>query len=215
MQELAILTIEGGEHDVSARDPPPRYHPETRISIVKQAHLSFSNDKRRKRMLWLVGPAGARRTAVMQTLAEDSANAVLGTSLFFTVNERDDASKVVITLAYQIALNLQSYRQHIYEQIVADPKLPQKSMRTQFTTPFVEPFTKKNYTKIRIPNLILIDGLDECDGHHEQCSILDLNLQFFREVSISSGVSGTPSYQIPFPAQYHRHLYQYKRYSRY
>lgn len=125
MQDLAILTIEGGEYDVSARDPPTQCHPGTSLSIVKQAHLFFSDDKRRKRMLWLVGPTGVGKTAMMQTRAEDSANAVLGTSLFFTVKERDDASKVVITLTYQIAVNLQSYRQHIYEQIVAYPKLPQ------------------------------------------------------------------------------------------
>lgn len=146
-------------------------------------------------MLWLVGPAGVGKTAIMQTLAENPSSAALGASLFFSVNERDDASKVFITLAYQIAVDLLSYRQYVHEQIETDPKLPQKSMRVQFTKLFVDPFAKKQLYQNSKPLLILIDGLDECDGHHKQCEILDLVSNFsmkYPSVPLLWVVAGRP-----------------------
>ncbi|KAF9440387.1 hypothetical protein P691DRAFT_620084, partial [Macrolepiota fuliginosa MF-IS2] len=70
MKELEEYTIRGTEFDSSERDPPPRCHPGTRLKIVKQIQEFFDDYRNGKRLLWIVGPAGVGKSAIMQTLAE-------------------------------------------------------------------------------------------------------------------------------------------------
>ncbi|KAF9441206.1 hypothetical protein P691DRAFT_813428 [Macrolepiota fuliginosa MF-IS2] len=58
---LGKRVMPGAEFDSSERDPPPRCHPGTRISI---------NPNRSKNLLWLHGLAGVGKSAIIQSLAE-------------------------------------------------------------------------------------------------------------------------------------------------
>ncbi|KAF9439586.1 hypothetical protein P691DRAFT_650413, partial [Macrolepiota fuliginosa MF-IS2] len=87
MEKLEKHTIRGAEFDSSERDPSPRCHPGTRLRIVERAQEVFANYRNAERLLWIVGPAGVGKSAIMQTLAENastlSSNTILGASLFF------------------------------------------------------------------------------------------------------------------------------------
>ncbi|KAF9450188.1 hypothetical protein P691DRAFT_498084 [Macrolepiota fuliginosa MF-IS2] len=180
---FAELTIPGASFDSSARSPPPRCHPGTRLAILQRA-LAFSADRQRnKKMLWIVGPAGVGKSAIMQTLAENVSkftadSVVLGASLFLSVNGRNDGSKALATLAYQIAVRNLWYRQFIQDEVMNDPMLLEKSLPTQFSKFLVEPFLRHAADNDRVRFLILIDGLDECNGSDTQCEILGL-IAFF------------------------------------
>lgn len=178
MQELMKHTILGAAFDSSARDPPPRCHPRTRLEIVQRVQNFIVDRTKNKRMLWLVGPAGAGKSAIMQTLAESTSKAttdiVLGASLFFSINERDDGRKTFTTIAYQIAVRNISYRQFVQNEVSNDPSLLQKSIAAQFDKFIVEPFVQRPIGTGRQQFLIIIDGLDECNGNRIQCEILAL-----------------------------------------
>ncbi|KAF9448732.1 hypothetical protein P691DRAFT_775172 [Macrolepiota fuliginosa MF-IS2] len=175
-------TIPGAEFDSSERDPPPKCHPGTRLSIVDRTQNFFRKHKDEKRLLWLVGPAGVGKSAIMQTLAENASaptsNVLLGASLFFSINGRDRTSKAILTLAYQIAVAYPPYCKFIRTEILKEPTLPTKSMSAQFNRLFTEPFANRRIYKESKPLLILIDGIDECSGEDKQCEMVSLISHF-------------------------------------
>jgi len=104
MEKFAEHTIRGSGLDSFDRDPPPRCHPGTRQEIINQMELWINGSRRRKKMSCLVGPAGVGKSAIMQSVAErsQSPSTVLAALFFSAPNKRNDPSKVVTTLAYQI-----------------------------------------------------------------------------------------------------------------
>ncbi|KAJ3572157.1 hypothetical protein NP233_g3282 [Leucocoprinus birnbaumii] len=175
MKEFSMQTIQGAELDSSARDPPPRCHPATRLGTIERVRSRLRNPM--KRVQWLAGPAGVGKSAVMQTVAEleQEENSALITALFFSApNGRNDPTKVITTLAYQIALQHEEYRNYLREKIKADPKLWHKSVDVHFVEFIVEPLAKCQACQDSKPIIMFIDGLDECRGKREQLRLLNL-----------------------------------------
>ncbi|XP_006463170.1 hypothetical protein AGABI2DRAFT_179614 [Agaricus bisporus var. bisporus H97] len=77
MEKLLEKTIPGAGFDPFARDPPPRCLPGTRLAILERClhFIRTCNGKRKTR--WVVGAAG--------------------------VGKRDDGTKAVVTISYQLA----------------------------------------------------------------------------------------------------------------
>lgn len=70
MKLLSEKIIPGTAHDSSARDPPARCHPGTRIKILGRITSWSYDEKRRKALLWLNDPAGVGKSAIIQFFAE-------------------------------------------------------------------------------------------------------------------------------------------------
>ncbi|KAF5359719.1 hypothetical protein D9756_003064 [Leucocoprinus leucothites] len=174
MEKFSGYTIRGAELDSSARDPPPRCHPGTRVKIVDHLRSRFRSPT--KRVQWLVGPAGVGKSAIMQTVAElERETSYLLAALFFSApNGRNDPTKVIFTLAYQISRQNEGYRNHIRSKVKADPHLWERSIEAQFTEFIIEPFATKGINQGTEQILIFIDGLDECKGQREQLLFLSL-----------------------------------------
>ncbi|KAF5349945.1 hypothetical protein D9756_009266 [Leucocoprinus leucothites] len=172
MENFASHAISAAAFDSSERDPPPRCHPGTRLETIERARGFFEASGRHRRLLWIVGPAGVGKSAIMQSTAETSPN--LAASFFFSADAYDDPSKVVVTLAYQIAVKHHSYQNHLRQKLSNDPTLFKKAMPTQFAAFFVEPFANSIVLAAPQQLLILIDGLDECSGIDSQRKLLEL-----------------------------------------
>ena len=124
-------------------------------------------------VLWLHGPAGAGKSAIAQTVAETWAGRnQLAASFFFarTVVHRNDVKYLFPTIAVQIALSSPENRQRLHEIMNNDPYIAE---RDRGSVDLVASFFQHSSEVDRCsPSLILIDGLDECQGHDDQCSIL-------------------------------------------
>lgn len=182
IRKLTQRVLVGAEFDSNARDPPPRCHEGTRESLIAKIQNWLGDLRKAKKLLWLNGPAGVGKSAIMQTLAEAEARlGRLGASLFFSrTDKRHDPAKVLPTLAFQLALTNPSYRAYIVEQLTLNPLLLDKSIREQFHKLIVEPFALR---KPRVPDdirCILLDGLDECQGEDAQCNLIQLISDFIR-----------------------------------
>ncbi|KAJ6465430.1 hypothetical protein C8R45DRAFT_495844 [Mycena sanguinolenta] len=72
-------------HDSAESYPQPRCHPETRTEMLEDLrYWALNTDTRQHNILWLYGPAGAGKSAIMQNLACRLQNAeCLGGSFFF------------------------------------------------------------------------------------------------------------------------------------
>ncbi|KAF9445072.1 hypothetical protein P691DRAFT_806207 [Macrolepiota fuliginosa MF-IS2] len=167
--------IVGAEFDSS--DHRPSCHPKTRLDITHSIQSWMHNPARKYKILWLHGPAGVGKSAILQTIAETASRAttsILGATLFFSrPNSRDDPKCVFITIAYRLAVRYPVYRQYIVGLLTLDPQLVKKSPAEQYESFIVQPFgVKKLLAEHHDTVLILLDGLDECDGEEAQCEII-------------------------------------------
>jgi hypothetical protein len=179
MKELLDNTIPGAAFDSSARDPPPRCHPGTRLAILERCIDFIVNCVGVKKMRWVVGAAGVGKSAIMQSVAESALCLVIcRASIFFFVNGRNDGTKAVVTLAYQLAAKCEPYQQFIEREITRDPSLLQSSISVQFDKFIVEPFIHHPLLNSAGRVLIIIDGLDECDQPRTQRELLRLISDF-------------------------------------
>ncbi|KAF9441859.1 hypothetical protein P691DRAFT_650370, partial [Macrolepiota fuliginosa MF-IS2] len=173
--------IVGAEFDLS--DHRPSCHPETRVNISGSIRAWMHNLVRKYKILWLNGPAGVGKSAILQTITKteaDSPTSILGATLFFSrPNDRDDPQRVFTTIAYQLAVIYPSYRQYIVRLLTLNPVIVKKSIQEQFKAFIVQPFAiKELLAGSHDTILIVLDGLDECEGDHAQREIILLIAKF-------------------------------------
>ncbi|KAF5348139.1 hypothetical protein D9756_010785 [Leucocoprinus leucothites] len=171
-------SLRGAEFDSSERDPPPRCHPGTRLDISGEIQSWIDDLARTVSILWLDGPAGVGKSAIIQTISErdsESPNSILAATLFFAKARRDDPQRVFVTIAYQLAQKYPSYRAHVVNMLTRDPRIVHKSMREQFKHFILQPIIAKVLFKGHHETiLIALDGLDECKGERAQQEIVSL-----------------------------------------
>ncbi|KAF7761250.1 hypothetical protein Agabi119p4_10659 [Agaricus bisporus var. burnettii] len=183
MSLLSQYIIRGAAHDSSARDPPPRCHPETRVKLIARITAWFEGQASLELLLWITGPAGVGKSAVVQTFAEYLVKShLLGASVFLSrPNKRDNPHGVFITIAYQLATQIEAYRNYIVERLRLDPELPSRGIHAQFMAFLTEPFVNKKVGAGDKRWGILLDGLDELRGTDAQCEIIRLISAFVHE----------------------------------
>ncbi|KXN83307.1 Vegetative incompatibility protein HET-E-1 [Leucoagaricus sp. SymC.cos] len=179
MKDLAGQSIPGVEHDSSERDPPPQCHPGTRLDICGQAQSWFNNPDRNEKILWIHGPAGIGKSAIMQTLAQEehkSSPSILGATIFFSkLRQRNNAKQLFNTIAYQLATRYERYQQYVADILTNNPKIVEKSMKEQFNWFIVRPFAQQNVLRgYRETVLVILDGLDEVEGIEAQGQLVSL-----------------------------------------
>ncbi|KAF7328420.1 NACHT domain-containing protein [Mycena venus] len=169
-------------HNSAESFPQPKCHPETREAMlddlftwgVTPDDCRSSVDQRfdpQKHILWLHGPAGAGKSAIMRSLCNRLEVAGrLGGSFFFKRGDsrRGTAKSLFATLAYQLALCIPHLRGPIGESTEKDPSVVGRSPAVQLRQLIVEPCRTLSWA---VPTLI-IDGLDECQDACVQAEIV-------------------------------------------
>ncbi|KAF7372844.1 NACHT domain-containing protein [Mycena sanguinolenta] len=159
-------------YDSAESLPQPKCHPETRTKMLEDLREWALESHPETTILWLFGPAGAGKSAIMQTLAGQPQDAGrLGGSFFFKRGHatRGNAKTLFATIAYQLALGVPWLQTSISETVEDDPSVVARSIATQIRKLISEPCRPHHF---RDSVAILIDGLDECEGHDVQEEIL-------------------------------------------
>ncbi|KAF9442197.1 hypothetical protein P691DRAFT_503847 [Macrolepiota fuliginosa MF-IS2] len=172
LKDMLPHAIPGAEFNSAARDPPPKCHPDTRTRI--RANIQNRIDSA-TRLIWIHGPAGVGKSAIMQTIAETVSTSA---TLFFSRCSdppRNDSKKVFTTLAYRVAADNADYREYIEQRMYQDPTFLAISLAEQFSRLFVAPFIDNLVEPGPQRWVVLLDGLDECrNDNNDQCRIVDL-----------------------------------------
>ncbi|KAJ7827653.1 hypothetical protein B0H14DRAFT_1228225 [Mycena olivaceomarginata] len=162
-------------YDSADSFPQPKCHPETRTKLLDDLYRWATQNYPAQPLCWLHGPAGAGKSAVMQTLCEKlrSANRLGGTFFFKRGHAtRGNSRALFVTLAYQLALSNNRELNPLISQIVEyDPSIVGRSIDAQLRQLIVEPC--KSLEDSATP-ILLVDGLDECDTHNAQVEVLRL-----------------------------------------
>ena len=92
--------------------------------------------------LWLYGPAGAGKSAIVQTIAKLLEEAgLLAAAFFFSRNAAgcNDKTPLVATLIYQLLISIPEIYVHVLEALEQDPTLFSCSIDAQIQALIVKP----------------------------------------------------------------------------
>ncbi|KAJ7681863.1 hypothetical protein DFH06DRAFT_283251 [Mycena polygramma] len=152
--------------------PQPQCHPETRTDMLDDLYNWAIQEEAARPIRWLHGPAGAGKSAIMQTLCQRlHSTGNLGGAFFFKREHptRGNARVLFATLAYQLALNVGQLKPLISQSVESDPSIVARQMRVQLGKLIVEPSQALRDSTTLI---FLVDGLDECDTLDAQAEVL-------------------------------------------
>ena len=171
MELLQQHIAPGAFHNSEERHDPPKCHPHTRKAVLKKIMDWVKDANKVVLILWIYGPAGAGKSAIVQTIAELLEKAgLLAAAFFFSRNVagRNDKTALVATLVYQLVKSIPELRAHVLEAVEGDPALFSCSIQAQIEALIIKPLnavaTDETLapTLLSHPRLIILDGLDEC-----------------------------------------------------
>ncbi|KAJ7233839.1 hypothetical protein B0H12DRAFT_1028261 [Mycena haematopus] len=159
-------------HDSAERYPQPKCHPETRTDMLEDLYEWSSEIDATSDVFWLHGPAGAGKSAIAQSFCTKlESEQRLGASFFFKRGHpsRGIGNKLFPTVACQLAVCLPELKQAISRIVEDDPFIVDRALSVQLQKLIIEPCQKIVHDRTLV---IVIDGLDECEGKEIQCEIL-------------------------------------------
>ncbi|KAF8990215.1 P-loop containing nucleoside triphosphate hydrolase protein, partial [Cyathus striatus] len=187
--------------------PPIFCHPETRAEVLNDI-MSWVNSKDQKNnIMWLHGPPGTGKTTIARTIAEkcDKEKKLLA-SFFFSRTApglgHDDAKKLVPTIACQMMIGIPATKRSVMIKLKYKPAFLALSMEKQMTMLVEEPLRSniciwdmKTVSDEDFPNLVIIDGLDECKDPKVQTRIIDM-LASCRALNVRFLIVSRPELEI-------------------
>ncbi len=140
-----------------------------------------------KQIMWLNGAAGSGKTAIGRSIVERCLALGIPVARFFffrTDSTRNSLSPVVATLADQLMESIPELRPIIIPKIQAVPLIFRKSLETQFETLIFGPLLQLQGSSDKQNTVVLlIDGVDECNGHGEQAKLIRTITNFIMKQS--------------------------------
>lgn len=154
-------------------------HPGTReklIGPIDNWRLNIQNNVTANRLFWLSGPAGAGKTAIVQTVAENWKSLGIPAANYFffrTDPSRSDIKSFMSTLLYQIFAICPAAREVVAKVLSMKPRILEAGLEEQ-----VKELICNTFRSIQPPlphNIVpLIDGLDECNSKISQKHIINI-----------------------------------------
>ena len=168
----------GAMHNSKERYYSPKCHPDTRKAVLSDITSWISDHSKKTCILWLRAPAGSGKSAILQQIAENYYNSGGLTASFFfsrTATKRNRETSLIATLASQLATSIPATKPLIEGAIERDPSIFDRVLSKQMVRLVVYPLV---YASLHPesgppwPTLLVIDGLDECNGGDRQAEIL-------------------------------------------
>ncbi|KAF5327468.1 hypothetical protein D9619_004058 [Psilocybe cf. subviscida] len=179
--------------DAEERFDAPRCDEDTRVSMLRgmKKFVQEGGPSSSPAMYWLRGPAGVGKSALAQTLAlslKDEGDHAASFFFSHTAPGRSDGNQLIVTLAYQLAINFPALQPFISKTVKEDPAVLTASNTVKMQKLVVDPINgwQRRYNRsvrrwvhkifnIRKklhPRLILVDGLDECNNLQVQRELI-------------------------------------------
>jgi NACHT domain len=181
LETLGKYNVTGATYDSSQREYAPSCLPNTRLDVMGKIWEWVSNNDGCP-IYWLTGVAGSGKSTIAQTFAKDCADEnKLAASFFFSKESAQcsSISKIILTLAYQLAISVPSAQGLINEALQADPSIPDKNLAVQFTKLVYRPILALEHPIS--PMIVIIDALDECEDKGGVAKLIEIITGAFRE----------------------------------
>ncbi|KAK1225116.1 hypothetical protein PQX77_011986 [Marasmius sp. AFHP31] len=163
--------------------------PGTREEAIRSIYDWGSSNDQNVPICWLSGPAGVGKSAIALTVAKSyETEGRLASSFFFfrSDSKRNGPSALIPFIAHGLASITPLMRIHIEQKILEDPTILDATLEDQFQELVLQPtlmwgtqrslwgfFTDLPRPPV-VPNIVIIDGLDECSDEDTQLRILSV-----------------------------------------
>ncbi|TEB19029.1 hypothetical protein FA13DRAFT_1744795 [Coprinellus micaceus] len=169
LKELYARISVGCMHNSAARVDAPKCHEETRTAVQDDI-FSWMSRGAPDEVLWLTGPAGAGKSAIMGTVCDrlKQSGQLVATFFFAEYLGRTSKESFITTLAYQLQRHPhvdESISQAMLTAIRRDPAVFEMSLKEQAEILILQPLRcSRSPTPFSstLPMAIVIDGVDEC-----------------------------------------------------
>ncbi|KAF9259141.1 hypothetical protein L218DRAFT_840012, partial [Marasmius fiardii PR-910] len=124
---------------------------------------------------WLSGAAGVGKSAIALSVAKQWEKNGLVASFFFFRSDakRNNPDSLILTIAHSLAVTRPYLHDSMYQKINRDPRILEATLENQYTELVLKNLNCPSPSPLsssRTPDLIIIDGLDECgDATTQQC----------------------------------------------
>ncbi|TEB19168.1 hypothetical protein FA13DRAFT_1744691 [Coprinellus micaceus] len=196
LDRLLAHVAHGAVHDSAERGlDAPKCHPETRTAVradimswVKHGEC----DETPKRFLWLSGPAGSGKTAIAGTIADECYKQdLLAASFFFSAfagsGNRRSKTSFIATLVYGLIQHesIVGLKDEVLAVSERDPIVFERHLYQQVEELVLKPLRKvaRRSDPRPWPAVIIVDGLDECDGDMDSSSKSDAQTEILSALS--------------------------------
>ncbi|KAK1225239.1 hypothetical protein PQX77_011840 [Marasmius sp. AFHP31] len=157
---------------------------------------------------WLSGPAGVGKSAIAMTIAKWCAEQERLVSSFFffrSDQKRNNPAALIPTIARGLVSTIPSTRSLIEQKISKDPKILKAEIEEQFSELVLEPARRWSWQRWlwaffavsslvvqpeatpipppKVPNIVIIDGLDEAGDEETQLRIIYTILSAFQDTN--------------------------------
>ncbi|KAF9043073.1 hypothetical protein BJ165DRAFT_1482609, partial [Panaeolus papilionaceus] len=157
----------GAAHNSKDRYDPPKCHPNTRAGLLNM--MRNWAQKGRPRIMWLYGSAGAGKSAVAQTMAQEFRAVLnLAASFFFSRtappnSHRGHEGRFVTTIACQLTEVVPGLHRYVEQIILSRPSVFDLTLTEQVTALIINPLKElqleKNRTACVLPRVIIVGRL--------------------------------------------------------
>jgi len=158
----------------STPTPTPSPNPNNTGRPTTPNPNSFSSS-----FFWLHGGAGAGKSALAQSLAEQlkESNNLAASFFFFSIEaSRNNGDRLFPTIIYQLTRIHAEYEKKVIDQLRRNQDIFSRPRDQQMRVLFTDPLIALHSERVdpsTFPRLIVIDGLDECKDTEHQSEILE------------------------------------------
>ncbi|KDR76919.1 hypothetical protein GALMADRAFT_419273 [Galerina marginata CBS 339.88] len=197
--------VAGALHNSEEVSDQPKCHPGTRVAILDHLIAWATALTIAIPIIWLHGPAGAGKSAILRTIAQnlsDSGHLLASFFFFRSAAGRNTSDHLIATIAYQLTLAIPATRQYIVEALERNPLLFSLSLWDQAKALIISPLllvsNQPSWDSGQFPRVIVIDGLDECYDPRKQANILEALCRILQELPIPFAilVASRPEHHI-------------------
>ncbi|RXW15849.1 hypothetical protein EST38_g10005 [Candolleomyces aberdarensis] len=180
IEKLREHIAAGALHNSAERYDAPKCLPETRVAVQDEVVswiCDADSDNEPKDIMWVTGPAGSGKTAIMGSVADTcQGKGILGATHFFSSfsgsANRRSKRYLVPTLAYQFVQHkaMTQVAAQILSAVEDNPAIFEQNLEVQLNQLILEPLRacSDHPPLVGWPKVILIDGLDECGADQYQ-----------------------------------------------
>ncbi|KAG7097867.1 hypothetical protein E1B28_005179 [Marasmius oreades] len=192
----------GASHNSSLQFDRGRCQPGTREQVLRLIREWRSSKSHNPPVCWLSGAAGVGKSAIALTVAQECEEDGLVASFFFFRSDprRNNPTSLILSLAHGIVTTRPRLGRLVNQRITADPRILEATLEDQYKELVLNPRLMKRTWLTRMRDvwrrvflsstrteplergidLVIIDGLDECNDSDTQRRVLSIIFSTYR-----------------------------------
>ncbi|KAG7097823.1 hypothetical protein E1B28_005141 [Marasmius oreades] len=148
--------------------------PGTRQAVLQLIHEWRVSGSQSPPVCWLSGAAGVGKSAIALTVADECEKDGLVASFFFFRSDprRNNPSSLILSIAHGLVMTRPHLKPLVNWKITANPTLLEAKLEYQYEELVLEHLSLPSAK--RCPDIVIIDGLDECSNGDTQQRVLSI-----------------------------------------